>query len=108
MAAGTRFGPFLGKWVLEPQREEFAWEVSAISPQKGWQFWGNFSIEAKTFATQCCWQNQCSTATAVVPLAAVSRHLATFCGKFWAAAIFWTFSTIFGIFSEVLPMGTSL
>ena len=38
--------------------------------------------------------------------AAVSRHLATFCGKFWAAVIFWTFSAIFGIFSEVLPMGT--
>ena len=49
--------------------------------------------------------NQCSTATAVVPLAAVSRHLATFFGKFWAAAIFWT---IFGIFSEVLPMGITL
>ena len=28
VAAGTRFGPFLGKWVLEPQREEHAWEVS--------------------------------------------------------------------------------
>ena len=25
--AGTRFGPFLGKWVLEPENEEFAWEV---------------------------------------------------------------------------------
>ena len=25
--AGTRFGPFLGKWVLEPQNDEFAWEV---------------------------------------------------------------------------------
>ena len=24
---GTRFGPFLGKWVLEPENDEFAWEV---------------------------------------------------------------------------------
>ncbi len=24
---GTRFGPFLGKWVLEPANECFAWEV---------------------------------------------------------------------------------
>ena len=31
VAAGTRFGPFLGKWVLEPQREEHAWEVSLKS-----------------------------------------------------------------------------
>ena len=31
VAAGTRFGPFLGKWVLEPQREEHAWEVSEKS-----------------------------------------------------------------------------
>ena len=29
--AGTRFGPFLGKWVLEPQNDEFAWEVRIIS-----------------------------------------------------------------------------
>ena len=27
LPAGTRFGPYLGKWVLEPQNEEFAWEV---------------------------------------------------------------------------------
>ena len=27
VSAGTRFGPFLGKWVLEPDNEEFAWEV---------------------------------------------------------------------------------
>ena len=26
--AGVRFGPFLGKWVLEPINEDFAWEVS--------------------------------------------------------------------------------
>ncbi len=25
---GTRFGPFLGKWVLEPANHSFAWEVS--------------------------------------------------------------------------------
>ena len=25
--AGVRFGPFLGKWVLEPANEDFAWEV---------------------------------------------------------------------------------
>ena len=25
--SGTRFGPFLGKWVLEPENDEFAWEV---------------------------------------------------------------------------------
>ena len=28
---GTRFGPFLGKWVLEPQNDEFAWEVRIMS-----------------------------------------------------------------------------
>ena len=33
VAAGTRFGPFLGKWVLEPQREEHAWEVSDKADQ---------------------------------------------------------------------------
>ena len=27
VTAGTRFGPFLGKWVLEADNEEFAWEV---------------------------------------------------------------------------------
>ena len=27
----TRFGPFLGKWVLEPENEEFAWEVRELS-----------------------------------------------------------------------------
>ena len=26
--AGTRFGPFLGKWVPEPRNEDYAWEVS--------------------------------------------------------------------------------
>lgn len=30
LAAGTRFGPFLGKWVLEPENDEFAWEVRII------------------------------------------------------------------------------
>ena len=28
--SGTRFGPFLGKWVLEPENDEFAWEVRII------------------------------------------------------------------------------
>jgi hypothetical protein len=28
---GTRFGPFLGKWVLEPANENFAWEVNIIN-----------------------------------------------------------------------------
>ena len=28
---GTRFGPFLGKWVLEPANESFAWEVRALN-----------------------------------------------------------------------------
>lgn len=27
LPANTRFGPFLGKWVLEPENDEFAWEV---------------------------------------------------------------------------------
>ena len=27
VAAGVRFGPFLGKWVLEPGNEDYAWEV---------------------------------------------------------------------------------
>ena len=26
---GTRFGPFLGKWALEPINLRYAWEVSA-------------------------------------------------------------------------------
>ena len=26
--AGTRFGPFLGKWAIEPQNPRYAWEVS--------------------------------------------------------------------------------
>ena len=26
--AGTRFGPFLGKWALEPNNHRYAWEVS--------------------------------------------------------------------------------
>ena len=30
LTAGTRFGPFLGKWVLEPENDEFAWEVRII------------------------------------------------------------------------------
>jgi hypothetical protein len=25
---GTRFGPFLGKWVVEPTNGKYAWEVS--------------------------------------------------------------------------------
>lgn len=25
--AGTRFGPFLGKWVQEPANANYAWEV---------------------------------------------------------------------------------
>ena len=27
---GTRFGPFLGKWALEPINLRYAWEVSKI------------------------------------------------------------------------------
>ena len=26
---GTRFGPFMGKWTMEPSNPKFAWEVSA-------------------------------------------------------------------------------
>ena len=25
---GTRFGPFMGKWTMEPTHQKFAWEVS--------------------------------------------------------------------------------
>ena len=25
---GTRFGPFMGKWTMEPTNHKFAWEVS--------------------------------------------------------------------------------
>ena len=28
VAAGTRYGPFLGKWALEPANPAYAWEVS--------------------------------------------------------------------------------
>ena len=31
VAAGTRYGPFLGKWALEPANPAYAWEVSEIS-----------------------------------------------------------------------------
>ena len=122
VAAGTRFGPFLGKWVLEPQREEHAWEVSEAL-LSFWQlclyrgvktFFKELLLQGKNISQKntlfiiyhtvpvsncycCCYWSH---------WAAVSRHLATFCGKFWAAVIFWTFSAIFGIFSEVLPMGT--
>ena len=29
--SGTRFGPFLGKWALEPINLRYAWEVSEFS-----------------------------------------------------------------------------
>ena len=29
--AGTRFGPFLGKWTVEPANHKFAWEVCVFS-----------------------------------------------------------------------------
>jgi hypothetical protein len=28
VSAGTRYGPFLGKWALEPTNQAYAWEVS--------------------------------------------------------------------------------
>ena len=27
---GTRFGPFMGKWTMEPSNPKFAWEVSTF------------------------------------------------------------------------------
>ena len=27
---GTRFGPFMGKWTMEPTHQKFAWEVSKL------------------------------------------------------------------------------
>ena len=34
--AGTRYGPFLGKWALEPANPAYAWEVSEINDE--WHF----------------------------------------------------------------------
>ena len=31
VAAGTRYGPFLGKWALEPANPAYAWEVSEFT-----------------------------------------------------------------------------
>ena len=31
--AGTRYGPFLGKWALEPANPAYAWEVSEINDE---------------------------------------------------------------------------
>ena len=28
---GTRFGPFMGKWTMEPTHQKFAWEVSFLA-----------------------------------------------------------------------------
>ena len=36
---GTRFGPFLGKWAIEPNNQRYAWEVGASKKitNKIWQ-----------------------------------------------------------------------
>ena len=42
VVAGTRYGPFLGKWALEPANPAYAWEVSEISDSNqctGWPIW---------------------------------------------------------------------
>lgn len=36
VVAGTRYGPFLGKWALEPANPAYAWEVSETSDSKQW------------------------------------------------------------------------
>ena len=114
VAAGTRFGPFLGKWVLEPQREEHAWEVS-----RGFELPACLCKRSDYFGVSPVRQNVTQNIYhtlhigATVPRlvrshsTAVRRHLATFCGKFGPEAIFSMFSTILGILSRVLLLGAT-
>ena len=117
VAAGTRFGPFLGKWVLEPQREEHAWEVSP-GPGSGFElpacpckrssdYFGVSPVRQNV--TQNIYHTLHIGATVPRPVrshsTAVRRHLATFCGKFGPEAIFSMFSTILGILSRALLLG---
>ncbi len=50
--AGSKFGPFLGKWSLEPINPNQAWEVSEICPFFASRLMGSRIIESATYCYQ--------------------------------------------------------